>query len=229
VEATFCPIPEGALDAIPGPSNPSGGLYHAEIKAATDALGPLPALTWTEKLDRLAKRLQKDTGWCWFAGGEALFVIREDGLWGEYHAVATNGGWTNSGRGKWIGVHRDTRVTDVGLSYPDPRQAKLKINVEDKGNRIDTTLTTDYEWEYCLAIRMGTFNGQPRMGCPVRPEGQADRVAWERVVLGQQKHWCDGVPMSYWRGNPAVAAGSCDGTYMTCSEDGAICREVNFD
>lgn len=195
------------------------------IKKATNALGSLPGMSPKWKLRRLAEKLIAMTGWCWFAGIEAVFVIREDGTWGEYHAVAFGYpyGWTNSGRGKWMGRHRDKRVTDVGLPYPDPRQARLVFSIHAGRNKIDTTLTTKGELAYCRAIRMGKHGALPRAGCPVRPEGQEHRAAWERELLGRQTHTCDGVVMLYWNDNPAIAAGGCGGTYETCSEDGAIC------
>jgi len=225
--AEHCPIPEGALVAQPGGSAD----HHDEVLAATRKLGDLRGRNPKANLEALAEQLVKDTGWCWFAGLEAIFVIRVDGTWGEYHAVSFgDGGWTNSGRGKWIGRHRDQRVTDVGLPYPDPRTVRLTFNVQDEGYRINTTLTTVGAVEYCRAIRMGKHGALPRAGCPVRPEGMPRdasgmtmRDYWERAILGAQTHTCNGEPMPYWRGNPAVANGTCNGTYETCSEDGSIC------
>lgn len=222
-----CSPPEGALVATPG----GNAEAHAEVKAATDALGSLPGKTPKQKLQALAAKATEDTGWCWFAGVEAVFVIRQDDTWGEYHAVSfDDGGWTNGGKGKWKGRHIDERLTDVRLPYPDPRTVRLKLVVhnEPSRKRIDTTLTTVGALDYCRAIRMGKYGDLPRAGCPVRPEGHRDREAWERVVLGQQTHACNGEPMPYLDGNPAVAKGVCRGHYRTCSEDGAVCTEVTL-
>lgn len=200
--------------------------HHAEVLQATSQLGSLPGLTPRQKLVRLAERIVKNTGWCCFAGGDAIFILREDWGWGEYHAVSFgDGGWTNSGRGKWIGWHKDNRVTNVGLAYPDPREVKLTFQIHKQGGKVDTTLTTVGTLDYCRAVRMGKHGALPRAGCPVRPEGHPERGAWERVILGRQKHWCNGERMGLWNGNYAVAQGSCWGHYKTCSEDGKICAE----
>jgi hypothetical protein len=197
---------------------------HDVIFAATRKLGSLPGLTPPQKLRALAEELTDATSHCWFAGIEAVFGIREDGTWGEYHAVAFgNGGWTNSGRGKWIGRHADSRVTEIGLPFPDPRGERMRFSIHPKGNHTDTTLIVFGALEYCRAIRLGKHGSQPRASCPVRPDGHPDREAWEREILGNQKHTCNGEPMPYWRGNPAVAAGTCRGTFETCSEDGRVC------
>lgn len=220
--AGVCPIPEDVLE--PAASQPPAGDHHAEVKAATTKLGSLPGMTPPQKLRALADQLVEDTGWCWFAGLEAIFVIREDGYWGEYHAVSFGGGgWTNSGNGKWMGKHADPRVTEEGLSFPDPREESMRFSIHAQPNKIDTTLTVFNALEYCRAIRMGKHGDLPRAACPVRPEGHPERLSWERAILGNQTHTCNGEPMPYWNGNPAVAAGTCRGTYETCSEDGRIC------
>lgn len=221
-QAQYCPLSEEVLEAIPG-GQPEA---HDEIFKATSRLGNLPGLTPKQKLQRLADTLTEQTGWCWTAGKEAIFVIREDWTYGEYHAVSfDDGGWTNSGRGKWIGRHRDKRITDVGLHHPDPRGLTFKFRIKVNARDIDTTLTTVNELEYCRAIRMGKFGTLPRAGCPVRPEGQAEREYWERVIVGDQIHECNGERMPYKDGNFAVAKGTCHGLYRTCSEDRSICTE----
>jgi hypothetical protein len=216
--------------AVPGTgANPNGGAHHAEVLAAAQKLGDRRGQNPVANGKALAEQLRLDTGWCWFWGVEALFVIREDGTWGEYHAVAFgDGGWTNNWKGKWMGRHRDSRTTDVGLPYPDPRGLKMELKVHPKGNHTDTTLIVKGALDYCRSVRLGRHGTQPRASCPVRPDGHPDRVAWERLLLGDQLHTCNGEPMEWFRGNPAQARGVCRGTYRTCSEDGTICTEVEL-
>lgn len=224
--ASHCPIPEGNLVPLEGGSPE----YHDRHYAVTQALGPLPGLTPPQKLKAFAEEFTKRYGICAFAGTEAVFIKRSDDTWDEYHSVAFgNGRWTNSGRGKWIGRHDDKRRTAEGLRMPDPRGERMKFNISPHNGNIDTTLTVFAALEYCQAIRMGKHGDLPRAACPVRPEGHPEREALERAIIGDQVHTCNGEPMEYFRSNPAVAKGGCRGTFRTCTQDGNVCTQKEFD
>jgi hypothetical protein len=120
---------------------------------------------------------------------------------------------------------------DCPLPHPDMN--KMKFNAHEKGNHLDTTLTTVGQPEYCESIGFCCMPGTggcgedsciPRGGCPVRPECGPevpadaichDRFACEQELCGQ-KWECNGAPMEGWRGNPAQT--NCKGHYKTwCS------------
>ena len=61
--------------------------------------------------------------------------------------------------------------------------------------------------------------------CPIAAEGDPNRPACERAVIGDQKWWCDGQPIQN-SGNPAQAR--CEGHVKTCTEDGSVCNEADW-
>lgn len=125
-------------------------------------------------------------GYCATAGIEAVFVMRGDGRFEEYHVVAFGPpyGWTNSGNGKYIGCHRDsTRVEGVcGDPQPPTNPDHLRISVKPYGKFYDGTLVTKNECEYCRLTGMGWMSpGVPRCTCPMRGDGNVERTACEGV------------------------------------------------
>lgn len=209
--------------------------YHGEVFKATTYLGPMPGSTPSEKLDAVAEQLRKQLGQCVIRGIEAVFIIRDDGLWEENHTVSFgNAGWTNSGRGKYIGSHSSGPVP-TGL-LPDPRKwdEHAKYNLTKHNGKWDRTLLLTRVLPYCEAIGMGVFNGLPRASCPVRPEGHKHREWWEREVYGS--YWeCNGIPLepcgatrnpNCVTNNPAQA--HCIGHVKTCDASKRICAEGDW-
>lgn len=167
----------------------SGPQLQEKVADAMAALGDPTGLPPAETLERLAAKLRSG-GLCAFAGSEAIFVRRSDGrLFEEYHAVSfANGGWTNGGRGKYIGVHR--KASDVQAdscpfdpcperTYPDGRPRwKYNAKRHTMGNG-DSTPVVVNQLDYCRKVGLGDFNGTPRASCPVRGDGHPERFAVE--------------------------------------------------
>lgn len=217
--------------------------FHEEVLKATNTLGDLTGGNPNSNLDKLAVQLRIQLpNRCIISGIEAIFIHRDgDKLYEENHAVFFgNGGWTNNGRGKYIGSHRDTSepveppVTGCPLPHPDPD--RMKFNIHDAGNHIDTTYTTVNQCEFCESIGLGEHGGVIRCGCPIRPEcGPNDppdaicheREACEREFIGNQKGWCNNEPWPNHNNNPAQFK-ACSGRFKTCTEDGKTCSEVDL-
>ena len=83
--------------------------FRKEVKKATDTLGDLTGGDPQKNLGKVAEQLRVQMpGRCVIAGIEAVFIVRDDGKYEENHTVFFgNGGWTNSGYGKYIGCHYD--------------------------------------------------------------------------------------------------------------------------
>lgn len=104
---------------------------------------------------------------------------------------------------------------------PHPDMSRMKFNKHERGNHLDTTLTTLNQCQFCEDIGMGDIGGVPRCGCPVRPECgpgvPPDAICHERAAceaeLCDQKWECNGQPVEGWRGNPAQT--NCSGHYKT--------------
>lgn len=228
--AAPCPTPTPPSGPCPAESALEGVADTSvqmtdEVKKATDTLGDLTGQSPTLNLRKLADQLRRQLGQCVITGGEAVFMLRRDGLWEENHAVYFGtGAWTNSGRGKWMGNHTSGPIPEGGLPDPTLYQTGAVIKLTKHGYLWDSTLTLQGVLVYCQAIGLGEYDGLPRAGCPVRPDGHWARVYWELELLGHQRWWCDGDEIH--PGNPFMA--DCQGHVRTCSEDGTICGEADW-
>jgi hypothetical protein len=185
-------------------------LQRHVIRAIAE-LGDMRGHPISEILEALAAKL-RSYGLCAFAGSEAVFVKRSDGLHEEYHAVySADGSWTDSGRGKYIGLHRSTGAppaTPPPTASTCPVQPcpirtwtretlpsgwgdneigqpawQWKAKVHTMGNA-DSTPVTRRQEPYCRAIGLSPYaDGQPRAECPMRPDGHPDREAVEYWLL----------------------------------------------
>lgn len=127
-------------------------------------------------------------GYCATAGQEAVFIMRGDGRFEEYHVVSFGApfGWTNSGKGKYIGCHKDgTRVAGTcGVPQPPTNPAHYKVKVKPYGKFYDATLITFNECEFCRITGMGwNGDGTARCSCPLRGDGNIERSACEGVPV----------------------------------------------
>jgi hypothetical protein len=92
-----CTVREADLVAVPDVAPVMGPTVVAAMRELGDPTGKPPQ----ETLAALAKQL----GHCTIAGVEAVFVVRPDAMWEEYHAVAFGtGGWI--AQGHYLGSHR---------------------------------------------------------------------------------------------------------------------------
>ena len=160
-------------------------------------------------------------GFCATAGIEAVFVMRGDGKFEEYHVVAFGApyGWTNSGKGKYMGCHYDkTRVAGVcGSPQPTSNPAHLKINVKGYGHYYDGTLVTINECEYCRVTGMGWMSpGQARCTCPMRGDGNVERTVCEGVPVWETDP--PGVKIVCNNGNPWQCAPSSAAKARICAK-----------
>jgi hypothetical protein len=231
----LCPI-EPDPDPTPAPAciveadlvgtTCGGQEFRAKVKRATDALGDMRGQPALEVLDAVAAKLAEE-GLCAIGGIEAVFILRSDGLAEENHTVAfkadpgggpdVSAGWANSGFGKFKGCH--SGVPPVECGEPDPLGRPGMINGGKHHQDWDTTYLVHKDYEYCLAA------GMNRGSCPVRKEGNYQREACERRVIGDQQWWCNGEPIES-NENPAQA--HCIGHVKTCTEDGATCWEATW-
>ncbi len=229
------------VEATLVPSQGCSQTFRANVKAATLTLGDLTGNHPQENLKTLAATLiEQNEGMCAFGGIEAVFILRNDGRWEENHAVFFgDGGWTNNGFGVYKGCHEDTDPTEppeppdpgpVVCADPNPRGRPARFNMKRVGNlnKIETNYQIS-ERAYCLETCSPI---EPdvcfeRDNCPVRFEGDPERVPCERDpdVIGVQKWWCDGTPIE-----PSNETGSqaiCSGQAKTCTEDGDTCGEID--
>lgn len=95
-----CVPPPDGLDWQPAGDPPSQRLsaVHVSQQALGDVCGIEPDIS----LDRLGEAL-RSIGHCAGRMSDAVFVLRDDGLWEEHHAVYYgNGCWlSNTYRGSW--------------------------------------------------------------------------------------------------------------------------------
>lgn len=211
--------PEHALEAL----DDRAPIYHNVVFQATTKLGPMMGVSFKKRIEAAAEEVRKLVGQCVIAGVEAIFIVRPDKTWEENHVAASNGGWANSGRGKYMGVHSSGPMPD-GL-LPDPREYAqyAKYNLTKHQGKWDRTLTLTRVLEYCQSIGMGTYGDLLRASCPVRPEGNDFRVWWEQQF---GYYWeCDGIPIEP-TANPAQAY--CTGHVKTCDAAQTICAEGDW-
>lgn len=76
-------------------------------------------------------------------------------------------------------------VTNYGCPDPKPDPAKLDFWIDcSRQQSCDATPFQRGDHDYCLRIGMAEFNpGEPRFNCPMRNEGDPNRVACEQYVL----------------------------------------------
>ncbi len=233
VWAGNCPCAEEA-DLVGVACPTPGADFQDEVKEATDILGDLRGRPPNENLDKLAEQLRLQLpNRCILSGIEAVFILRDDGtdeapVYEENHAVFFgNGGWTNSGRGAFIGCHRD-----VGGECVDPDPTGLEARLKGKKHHQDVdTVYQVKSFNYCTEA--GFTN---RTWCPLRNEGDREREACEEQEIGAQQWWCDGVKLdpcaegvnedACVRENRAQAR--CHGYSKFCTEDGATCGTFDW-
>lgn len=118
---------------------------------------------------------------------------------------------------------------------PIPDSCGAKFSLGPHQGVIDSTYTVTSCCDYCASIGMGEYNGQPRCGCPVLPEGHPDRPKLERACIGIQRWWCNGIELERCgatrnpnciTANPAQAI--CSGRVRTCTADLSTCSEGDF-
>jgi hypothetical protein len=225
------PVPVPTPNPTPTPApNPTGCRYPAAeallvsvpdatasrlevVKAGERALGDLRRPGGGTPLSRHNNRLLaawlRGSGYCAFAGQEAIFILNAAGLWEEYHASAeTDGGWTQvpyRGNHKLEGptvadpIDEPEIVAADGCGTPDPPPFDHfnthRTDIRDGWEKYDVTpLTSEGNLSYCTSVG---FVG--RGSCPARAEEPAwmggDRLACER-------RWLKGLaPFFNWTGS----------------------------
>lgn len=183
-------------------------LTQPQVKVAIQEIGDRRGFPVAETRQLLAANLTAK-GLCAIAGQEAVFVREPNGLVAEFHAVAeTDGGWADSGSGKFIGFHKDNGlalppsppppVVDYGCPAPRPERVWTAATLPDgwseaeigkprwellsklHGEFTDTTAKVFRNEPYCRAIGMSPRDdGSLRADCPVRSE---DVLLAERVA-----------------------------------------------
>jgi hypothetical protein len=233
-----CPVPEpGVCKDVESTLVPSTGcsqVFRTRVKVATTTLGDLTGNDPQENLKTLAAKLiEQNEGLCAFGGIEAVFILRNDGRWEENHTVFFgDGGWTNSGFGKYVGCHVNTAPPPVDpppvdpppgdgvCTDPDPTGLQSEFKMKEHGQLWDSTYRVK-SFEYCTEA--GFTN---RTWCPLRNEGDPERPPCEAKHIGAQQWWCDGQSIEPKEGNRAQAA--CHGHVKTCTEDGRTCAEADW-
>jgi hypothetical protein len=166
-----------------------------EVARGKAALGDLrdpsrnPVALARENNRKLAVWL-RSIGLCAYAGQEALFILRVDGLWEEQRGAAeTDGGWTQA---RYIGEHRAVRpVLDAPPDAPPIPEAPVvacagvpplhsfvvhRTDIRGNWEKFDSTPHVEGQ-AYCESI------GYYRNPCPAGMEGYADRHAREACAL----------------------------------------------
>jgi hypothetical protein len=104
------------------------------------------------------------------------------------------------------------------------------INSKPHGVWVDTTAVTNRNEPYCRAIGMSPMaDGTLRAGCPMRPDGHAERVACERyvaegdwVVVAEGGATCEANPDNSSMFRRTSASGSC----RLCNPAQTVCSEA---
>jgi hypothetical protein len=183
--------------------------FRLQTKTATNTLGDRCGTFWKLNIEALAEELRVQMPErCVIAGIEAIFIQRDDGKYEERHAVfSANGCWTNSGFGKYIGCHLvvggtppptqppPTQPPPSGVCLdPNPRGLPARFDCQRVGNLNKITCTykitegRSYCDQVCSPIEPDVcYTG--RNACPVRIEGDPERVPCEREpdVIGVQQ------------------------------------------
>lgn len=243
--AERCTVVESQLEGVPTAVMPVyGDLVAQSMSKLGDPTGKPPQ----ETLDRLAAEIRAQ-GHCAFGGIEAVFIERPDKLFEEWHSVFFGtGGWTNSGKGKYMLSHfvKSTSPTDPAPpangcpAPPCPLRVwtaetlppgwgqdaigtpawKLKCKPHGR-DKVDCTPVTDRQEPYCRKIGMSPDgDGKLKAACPMRPDGHPQRAEVEAWVTGGTK--LEGPGCEFVDGNPMQyfqAGGKC----RLCSADGLTC------
>ncbi len=225
-------VDENDLAAVGCPT--PGANFQDEVKEATNALGDLRGRPPNENLDKLAAQLRVQMpSRCILSGKEAIFIHRDDRTYEENHAVFFgNGSWTNSGRGRFVGCHKDMDPNGPPVDPPpvDPppgivvcENPSLPWTDRDRynikcphgvGNWCDSVMTVHGN-AYCTEIGMGSMpGGGARWDCPPRPEGHPERHACESVFNGGQT------------GPPGDPIWTSDGEVELKPKDGEVNRAI---
>lgn len=185
----------------------------------------------------LAERYIEDVatilnGWglCALRTVDALTVKASSG-WQEFHVVYYGRGTfiqpAHAYRNTWVVKGDDVVSAECPAPRPDLDPTKLKIALKPHGRWLDATMVTIGTCGYCEAIGMGELApGVPRCGCPMRPDGHAERVAceayasrggtvWETSPRGKTVELNDGNP---WQARCV----ECE-RMRVCTKDGAVC------
>lgn len=221
-------VDESKLVVVLGPRP----VFHSEVKAATSALGDLTGLNPNDNLDTLAAQLRTQLpNRCILSGIEALFILRDDGLYEENHAVSfEDGSWTNNGRGKFKFCHRNTGATPppqaCAPTLPGTRRRMLLHCPGDDPRRkwCDHT-PSDGDLTRCQAIGLGCMPGtgpaagkpcRDRHDCPPQTEGHPLRQACESEFYG----WPEGDADPTWSSDGRIV--------MRTRPDGTVNRSMAF-
>ncbi len=115
----------------------------------------------------------------------------------------------------------------VSCGLPDPSKEPAEFKLKKHNLDWDSTFRITSR-QYCDQVCSpldpdNCFTG--RLRCPVRFEGDPSREACERLVIGDQKWWCNGQKIAH-NENPAQAR--CRGLVRTCTSDEKTCAEADW-
>lgn len=189
--------------------------HWEEVKKALTLVGNTCGQPPMESLARIAQ-LVNDQGVCARVGTDAVSVQRKSNkkVFEEWHVVYFGNGCKIDGPNAYKAAWEYLGDTPAPSLCPAPRpnMNSMKFNYGEHNGILDTTLTTVMQCDFCKAIGLGEYNGQPRCGCPVRPEGHPERVPCEQELC-DQKWSCNGQPIPGYNGNYAQT--SCRGHWKT--------------
>jgi hypothetical protein len=129
--------------------------------------------------------------------------------------------YPSAGLDAWYVKCDDTAPPSDVCPDPPPDMDSMKFTKHEKGDHLDTTLTTVGQPEFCESIGYccmpttgpcGAPGCVPRGGCPVWGDSHPDRTACEKELC-DQKWECNGEPYPPYRGNQAQT--DCRGHYRT--------------
>lgn len=154
-----------------------------QIDLAKDAVGSTCGQDPISSLDRFGAQLRKQ-GLCAGRSADSVFVLANDGLWEEHHVIAyTTGCYTMTQNGyKNAWPYANPNVPVEGCPPPLPTGGVDKWTLVKHNNLFDCTPKT-CDREYCAAI------GSDQICCPARLEGDPNRVACERYMIGGDPVW----------------------------------------
>jgi len=218
------------------------GVPSTTTQIVIDAIDKIKWYSGTpqDMLKNLANQIILD-GRCAFGGKEAIFVIRDDKLWGEHHAVYFNDGitgkWNTSA--KYMLSHREkTPPPDAcGLPIPPPLQNfNLKYTPGRKWPFDATPQVHGCDFpvpgkNFCAEIGLGEMPGQPgvrRCDCPAGNEDNSEkRQACERKITGGGLWRSDGITKVN-PDNPFLANCTSCTWIEICHADGTKCKRISI-
>ena len=196
------------------------------VRDAMQTLGDLRGHPPQENLKKLAAEITEQTGRCAIGGHEAVFILRDDGLAEENHAVFFgDGGWITPS-GKFVGCHTGAEPRSCSLTT-FPSFVKWNAGCPKAHGRWWDCAALFGDSNYCEAT------GQPgRTQCPVLPEGHPERASCELAALGGPPLWkCERGGVAHpSNGNPWLAACADGGAgwIEICLPDGTNCKRRSF-